>query len=95
MPFTLPLLAIGGATLIWQVASARSIMAGLHGNELTLGLVLGAWLGLTGLATRVVSSLVWRRPGLALSLFLFLCPVGIGASLVLQGRLLSAFTAVG
>jgi len=90
----LPLLAVGACSLIWQVAAARAILAGLRGNELTLGLVLGSWLLLTGLATAVVGRLRPRRATGALTLVLALLPAGLWASLALQGAL-PAFTGVG
>ena len=90
-----PLLSIGFASLLFQVASARWILAGLRGNELALGLVLGSWLLLTGLGTALG---VWlSRVGLApaspqrLSSVLRLLPAGLLASLLLQQRLLPAF----
>lgn len=90
---TYPLLAIGACSLIWQVASARSILAGLHGNELTLGLVLGSWLLLTGVATalsvRIEPASRWLGP------VLLLLPLGLLLSLALQQQTLPAFTAVG
>jgi spermidine synthase len=86
-----PLLAVGACSLIWQVASARSILAGLHGNELTLGLVLGSWLLLTGLST----ALSLRATSRWLAPTLLLLPLGLLASLVLQQQTLPAFTAVG
>ncbi len=95
MPTLFPLLAIGAATLIWQVASARSIMAGLHGNELILGLVLGGWLVLIGLATLLAA--VWSRgrAELWLTACLLLVPVGVAGSLLLQQTQLPAFSSVG
>ncbi len=98
----LALLAIGAATLVWQVASARSVMAGLYGNELTLGLVLASWLLLMGLATALAAwllrassrALIARR---LLPPVLLLCPAAMLASLMLQrsAGLLPAFTSVG
>jgi spermidine synthase len=52
-----PLFAIGAASLVWQVASARSLLEGLRGNELGLGLVLTCWLLLTGLGSLAGSRL--------------------------------------
>ena len=95
----LPLLATGAASLIWQVASARSIMAGLYGNELVLGLVLGAWLALTGGATAAAARLARglsddQRRSLT-SWTLLLCPVALLASAGLQQATLPGVTAVG
>ena len=95
----LPLLAVGASSLIWQVASARSIMAGLYGNELVLGLVLGAWLALMGGATAAASRLaraltMHQRQSLTRSVLL-LCPAAILTSAGLQQATLPGVTAVG
>jgi len=89
------LLAIGACSLIWQVASARAILSGLHGNELSLGLVLGSWLVLTGLGTGLVVCLPGRLAGSTwLTLVLALLPLGLLGSLALQ-HTLPAFASVG
>ena len=83
---------MGACSLIWQVASARAIMAGLHGNELILGLVLGTWLVLVGGAT-ALTPLVMRWLGLAprhLLGVLLLLPVGLLGSLAVQQAVLPA-----
>ena len=41
----------GGAGLLAQVVLLREILASSHGNELVLGILLAAWLCLTGLAS--------------------------------------------
>ncbi len=95
----LPLLAVGASSLIWQVASARSIMAGLYGNELVLGLVLGAWLALTGGATaaaaRLSRGLSAARRRTLTSSTLLLCPAALLASAGLQQATLPGVTTVG
>lgn len=81
------LLATGAATLIWQVASARAIMASLRGSELTLGLVLASWLLLTGGGAALAARLMGQRSGgqqkAGLSALLLLCPAALLGSLLL------------
>jgi len=82
------LLATGAATLIWQVASARAVMAALRGSELTLGLVLASWLLLTGGATAVAARALGASAREAarptwLTATLLLCPASLLASLLL------------
>jgi spermidine synthase len=92
-----PLLAVGAASLLWQVGAARSVMAGLYGNELTLGLVLGGWLILVGLATALSIRLPFagRDPRRLLAALLLLLPLGLLASAGIQQALLPAYSAVG
>lgn len=86
------MLAIGASSLIWQVASARSIMSALHGNELILGLVLCCWLALMGLATALAARLGrgLTPHGLLSSLaaVLAIFPAGILGSMALQEALM-------
>jgi spermidine synthase len=94
-PLVPALLAVGGASLIWQVAAARAVMAGLRGNELTLGLVLACWLVLMGLSTALAAA-VGRRWAPAVSsvpALLLLAPAALLASLALQQATLPALTA--
>jgi spermidine synthase len=92
-----PLLAVGASSLIWQVASARAIMSGLYGNELTLGLVLGSWLVLISLATALSARFksCRRHPRPLLILTMSLVPVGVLVSAVIQHQALPAFSTVG
>ncbi len=94
-----PLLAVGASSLVWQVASARSIVAGLYGNELVLGLVLGTWLaligGATALAARLSRSLSAGRRGGVTRGLLWLCPAAVLVSAALQQVALPGVTAVG
>ena len=88
MAFIAALLAVGAATLIWQVASARAIMAALHGSELTLGLILASWLLLVGVATALAARLLGhgarrRDPGPWLAGALLLTPAALLCSLLL------------
>ncbi|MFH1130041.1 MAG: hypothetical protein V1754_01820 [Pseudomonadota bacterium] len=90
-----PLLAVGAASLIWQVASARAVMAGLYGNELTFGLVLGSWLVLMGGATGATARFCKRHHEPLLAQVLALMPAGILASIWLQQVALPGFSTVG
>jgi spermidine synthase len=90
-----PLLSLGAASLIWQVGSARSLIAGLYGNELSLGIVLGAWLLLIGLSSAVVGRLRRVEPSSLLALCLGALPLALALSLALQHATLPAFTRVG
>lgn len=88
MAFIAALLAVGAATLIWQVAAARAIMATLRGNELTLGLVLASWLLLVGAATALAARFLGRGAGQGgrgpwLTGALLLTPVALLCSLLL------------
>jgi spermidine synthase len=91
----LPLLGLGGASLIWQVGSARSLISGLYGNELGLGLVLASWLLLIGLSSALAGLLRPRDPAPLLALCLGLLPLALAVSLGLQHATLPAFTQVG
>lgn len=94
-----PLIAVGAAALLWQVASARSVMAGLYGGELILGLVLACWLLLVGLSTALTAWLLRRGsqsgPRRLLPPTLLLFPVAVLASLLLQRWSLPAFSQAG
>jgi len=82
-----PLLAVGATSLIWQVGSARSLLEGLRGNELGLGLVLMSWLLLVGLGS-VLGAWVGSRasaPTLGCALLL-LVPAGLLVSLAVQSH---------
>lgn len=89
----LVLLAIGASSLVWQVSSARWMMAALHGDELIMGLVLGSWLVLMGGSTATGARLAERRDParrpFLLCIWLLLCPVGMLLSLAAQQQLLS------
>ncbi len=94
------MLAVGAATLIWQVAAARSVMAGLYGDELTLGLVLASWLLLVGGATALSARLLAghgarERARRLLPAALMLCPVAVLASALLRFGALPAMVGVG
>lgn len=90
-----PLLSLGAASLIWQVGSARSLIAGLYGNELSLGIVLGAWLLLIALSSALVGRLRRVDPPPLLALCLGALPLALALSLALQHATLPAFTRVG
>src|SRR5512134_2835771 len=76
----------GGASLLAQVVLLRELLASAHGNELVLGLVLAAWLGLTGLASAVGSRLAGAPATAAnrLGVLLALAPLLLAASLGLM-----------
>jgi spermidine synthase len=79
-----PLLAVGAASLLWQVSAARAILAALQGNELALGLVIGTWLVLLGGAAALAGALARRAmPRRVLALLLALAPLAILASFAL------------
>ncbi len=56
--------AAGAASLLAQVVLLRELLASSQGNELVLGMALGLWLLLTGLAT-VAGARVVRQPARA------------------------------
>ncbi len=91
----LPLLSLGAASLIWQVGSARSLIAGLYGNELSLGIVLACWLLLCGLASALVGRIRLREPLPLLAFCLGALPLALALSLALQHATLPSFTRVG
>src|SRR5512147_415715 len=74
LPRRLVLLAVaaaGGSAVMTQLTLLRELLAAFSGNELVLGLGLGAWLLLTGVgvwAGRL--GLRWRDPARALILAL-------------------------
>jgi spermidine synthase len=73
----------GAASLLAQVVLLREILASSHGNELVLGLVLAAWLGLTGVASAVGSRTAGSpvAAGRRLAVVLALAPLLLAASL--------------
>lgn len=77
----------GAAALLAQVVLLREILASAHGNELVLGLVLAAWLCLTGAASALGAR--WGAAGFAtgrLARLLALAPMLLLAALWLCGR---------
>ena len=74
-PMAVPTL-VGFAAVTGQIVLMREVIALFNGNELSLGIVLGAWLGWTAAGTSLISWLMRRRLDIRIAVAMVECVSG-------------------